>query len=560
MSKEQIFIEFKINFNLRQTKNNVPTLIYAVFYYDKKQYKCSTEVKVYPSQWNKKKQIATVSNGLTKLDNRNNKIVNKKILEVITRFEEKKEYICENIDSVNIIHELRKVINSKTRDMKQTNKKATLVLRQMMSKYIQEGSQGMYKSAINSFERYLKSNNIEDALYNINSDTLKAFVDSLTCQVKTIHNYEGSIITLIHKANEDSNIKANINLTGYKRIEDKRNKEQKKSKQIPLKEEQLKAIYELKDLNKKEEEARDIFLLQCLLGQRISDMPKLIKGEYIKTKIENTNDEVISFNVEKTKEEAVIYLFPIARNILEKYNNGLNYYNILSDDDNEIGYAENQLNNEIKRICKRAKLTNEITYVQQHGRNEISVKKKKLYELMHTHIARHTFITLMCRLGVPKENVIIATAHTDTKIIDDVYNHQTVEDKGRKLVNSYRNIKNSAFFNVGEEVKDNNNDKNNNAYGIVLTYDELKRDIIKGKELEDDNLKKNEEIKYLNNILAIEEQRNESLTNQFDDLTKKLEYGFNNQDIQAMYNEEKDINDYLDLNNADAERENLDEI
>ena len=43
--------------------------------------------------------------------------------------------------------------------------------------------------------------------------------------------------------------------------------------------------------------------------------------------------------------------------------------------------------------------------------------------MIHTHIARHTFITLMCRLGVSKEDVIIATAHTDTTMIDDVYLH-----------------------------------------------------------------------------------------------------------------------------------------
>lgn len=151
--------------------------------------------------------------------------------------------------------------------------------------------------------------------------------------VKTIGNYEGALITLIHKANKDRDIKANINLTGYERIKDMRSKEQKKSKQIPLTEAQLLNIYHLTDLSQEDEEARDLFLCQSLLGQRISDMPKIFRGEYVVNSLES-GDEVISFNVQKTGEEAVLYLFPIAMEIILKYRNkGLKFYNILSDDE-----------------------------------------------------------------------------------------------------------------------------------------------------------------------------------------------------------------------------------
>ena len=42
-----------------------------------------------------------------------------------------------------------------------------------------------------------------------------------------------------------------------------------------------------------------------------------------------------------------------------------------------------------------------------------------LYELVHTYTARHTFITIMCRKGVPKDSVVIATGHENTKMIDE---------------------------------------------------------------------------------------------------------------------------------------------
>ena len=43
-------------------------------------------MKVYPNQWNKRKQIAMLDTGFTKLDNRNNSIVNSKLQEILYRF------------------------------------------------------------------------------------------------------------------------------------------------------------------------------------------------------------------------------------------------------------------------------------------------------------------------------------------------------------------------------------------------------------------------------------------------------------------------------------------
>lgn len=94
---EQVFLEFTLNFNLRQTRLNKPTIIYALFSFRGKQYKVNIGVKVYPSQWNKRKQIATISNGQTRLDNRNNEIVNKRIRSILASFEENKNYLWKNL-------------------------------------------------------------------------------------------------------------------------------------------------------------------------------------------------------------------------------------------------------------------------------------------------------------------------------------------------------------------------------------------------------------------------------------------------------------------------------
>ena len=71
----QVFINeiVKANFNLRQPKSERPTNIYLIVrIINQKQAKLSTGVKVYPDQWNIKKQEAYISCRLTESDNINN--------------------------------------------------------------------------------------------------------------------------------------------------------------------------------------------------------------------------------------------------------------------------------------------------------------------------------------------------------------------------------------------------------------------------------------------------------------------------------------------------------
>ena len=457
---EQVFLDFSLNFNLRQTKKNTPTIIYALFTFRGRQYKVNIGAKVYPTQWNKRKQIATISNGQTRLDNRNNEIVNKKIRSLLAIFEEKKNYLCENLDRIDFLfEEMRQAINPnlKTRYtiMKDNNQlSATLILSQMAEKNIpSENSRKIYLGYVAAFKEYLEAKGISNRLSAINTDVLEDYqqflLDRNPARIKTLLNKVKGIVTLINHANKDKAIKANINTNGITYLEDKRSKEQKKSKQVPLTEGQLLAIYNYTGLNAKESEAKDLFICQCLLGQRISDLPKILKGEYTITKLEDGN-EVISFIVQKTTEQATLHLFPVVKEILERYRQtGFKHIDLLAEDEKVIIRNEAKLNKTIKQVCKKAGLDSDIDYVEQIGSNIVK-KRKKLFELIHTQTARHTFITLMCRFGVPKEDVIIATAHTDTTMIDDVYLHETVNDKGTRLVNSLKRIEGSTLFKIGE--------------------------------------------------------------------------------------------------------------
>ena len=56
MNQEQIFFDFKLNFNLSNSDTKKATTIYTAVYYKRKKYRINTGVEVYSSQWNKKRQ------------------------------------------------------------------------------------------------------------------------------------------------------------------------------------------------------------------------------------------------------------------------------------------------------------------------------------------------------------------------------------------------------------------------------------------------------------------------------------------------------------------------
>ncbi len=474
--ENQMFLDFNLRFNLRQTKQNKPTIIYAVFVWQGVQYKVNTLLKVYPSQWDNKTQTATISNRLSKLDNHNNIIANQKISFIYSEFIDKKHYLCNKLEA-DIVKEIATIINPtyKHRKMKSNKKRITDVLNDMAYQH-EDKSADHYLFSVKVFKKFLDKEGLEDDISILNGDLLNRYQQSLVYEkkaIKTISAYIRNLKTLINFANKDKSLNLKIDITALEILKDKRSNEQKKSKQVPLSENQLMDIYNLQGLTGREEEARDLFICQSLLGQRISDMPKIFKGDYT-TNFHEDGLETISFNVQKTGEEATLFLFPIAKEIIQKYRDKkFNHFDLFETDEKKVTNIERMINSDLKEVCKKAGLTSEINYTVQIG-DKVKTERKPLYELMHTHIARHTFITLMCQMGIDKDVVIIATAHTDIKMINEVYLHETASDKGKKLIKSLQNSShNSILFNIGKSKCSDDLINNLFAYDSFITIIDL---------------------------------------------------------------------------------------
>ena len=130
--------------------------------------------------------------------------------------------------------------------------------------------------------------------------------------------------------------------------------------------------------NKELETQRDIFVFQCLIGCRVSDLYKMTYKSII--------DDAIEYIPRKTKEErAITVRVPLsntAKRLIDRYK------------DYERGClfpfnTEQDYNRKIKESFKRAGLDRMVTVLDQQTRQEV---QRPLYEVASSHMARRSFI------------------------------------------------------------------------------------------------------------------------------------------------------------------------
>ena len=505
----QIFInQMQCNFNLRQPKANKPTNIYLVVYLNNKQVKLSTGVKVYPEHWNIRKQQAYVNSRLSKLDNNNNTIANDRLSELKDMFLEFKHYLCEHpTDIDNSITILRTRIYKNTMTTEIKKKSATTVMKEIIdAKQAASSTKEQQKLNVGKFERYLKENNISDTWESMNLNTFEGYqkylVDNGRGSVTIRNIIQNTLFPLLKKVSKRVDIPFtwyDSNLNSFEFVKDESNKELASNKKVTLTEEQLKQLYDYPITGtelqvRKRTEIRDLFVLQCLVGQRVGDMQKFFNGDNEKDEEEDT----ISIIQQKTKARAIIPLTPLAKEIISKYQNTeLKYYKP----------SNSNLNAELRIIAEEAGLNTPVTFEDKDGK-----QVKPLFELVHTHTARHTFITIMCRRDIPKETIIIATGHEDTKMIDKVYSHLSNKDKAQKVSTAFKKKLDGDIFSMGKmetnslnEVKPTNDAINNITFDTLLDTQFFASKINKAAELQSQvgHLKNGKLCSYDNEITSL---------------------------------------------------------
>lgn len=447
--QKQFFVsEIKGSFNLRKPKGSVPTLIYFVVRINGKQYKLATNVKVYPYQWDKKKQIAIVSNTQTAQDNRNSFIANEKLTDLLKHFWEFKQYLCNQNEVPTDIGALlkhyiytdmaNKRITKKNVDILKLTEDAFDYYYTYVSKSKKKQTREQNNSRLDSFREYINSLADKDKTIGVFSQSgLNAYRSFLFDKMESKRNSKrkfgygriddcGELVArLINDVMCVNNeyLQYNISPVKWKKA-DAEDREQDEKGHFPLYDAEVQAIKDCTTLTDKEKEFRTLFLLQIECGQRVSDLDKLLTEDY---KIKG--DKIVL----TTKKERIKAFIDITENVKQYLFTDIPNFTHVSinhtPQEGKFAFNHGDYNKALKSIAKKANLDREIKIVNSIGEEEIS----PLYEVVTSHCARYTFITNKIKEGMKANILCEMTGHADDRMINEVYAQLNEDDRINRL-------------------------------------------------------------------------------------------------------------------------------
>lgn len=430
---QQFLAERKFHFNLRKPKGKKPTPIYLVVTIGGKQYKLATNTKVYPDQWDNDLQVAIVSNTISKLDNKNNKLANERLEQVKAYYFEFIDYLCRQEETpIDLIGVLKTFIYKDMAKKNQIDINVVKAIRDAFNYYYTNISQ-VKESTLNQYEKNLKAfilyvnekhlTNSVEVFSQVGLNEYKAYLIKLMNEKGEIGKMHiNALCQLIERLINNVLVvnneyqKYSFAPVKYVKIEDKR--QQDEIRRFPLFADEIQSIKDCATLSEKEQEYRTIFLLQCASGQRVSDILQVLRGNY------EEKDGVITLQTIKKGTYSQIYLTDEIKGYLQEIEQ-IKLVNI--DNFNDQDY-----NNAIRNICQKAELNRVIKWKDSRGK----AHNNKLWEVVVSHCARHTFATNKVKEGVPCDTICLMTGHADDRMIKEVYANLTKEDK-REKVKSY---------------------------------------------------------------------------------------------------------------------------
>ena len=166
-----------------------------------------------------------------------------------------------------------------------------------------------------------------------------------------------------------------------------------------LTEEELLAIMTFPTHRSAIDRARDVFLFSCFTGLRFSDVMNL--------RWSNIKGDIIDITAKKTSHRQRFALATEALRIIAKYPK--------SPDETDpcvFPQISNQkYNAHLKEVGKLAGMTGDWITEKQSGREKTREVRPK-YELLTSHVARRTFVTMCLRKGMSPEDIRAVTGHT----------------------------------------------------------------------------------------------------------------------------------------------------
>lgn len=423
-TKQWFVQEIPPYYNLVKPKGTKPTMVYFIVRIKNEQVRISTGCKVSPNQWEKNK--AKVSKLLPKLESDNNMILNNQIQIYNQRFDEYKYLV--NCGQIEMNKDTLKHYIYKGQIMKEI--KEALNIPQTLKNYIYndisftDATRGNRIREVEKFESFLNGR-VLNSYSELNTKLFREFQEWLieniegknedgTASPATLNKIVSNLLGSINKYLVANEI---ISKSQFIDIVVTPIKQTKNDNKIALTEDEIYLLHNYQCETEKDEQIRDLFLLECTTGQRFSDVSKVTNNIIHK-------DGRTYINLVQDKNKAPIQvdiLFEMALEIVQKY-------------DYKLPNISNKLLNErIKIIAQKAGIKgSEELFFDHIDKSKAYTITRERCECVCSHTGRNTFVTMLSLRGWHYHEIGRYTGHKKIETIQH-YDKSKVGTKYRVM-------------------------------------------------------------------------------------------------------------------------------
>jgi len=374
-------------FTLKEPNSKTDSLIYLKYYVNKdnKYFKLSTKKKINPKDWSKENRLPIAKRGGAGMQTR-------KLTSDLTKINEKLESIIEKYGKALTIARLKQEFNPKEKDLFYcTEYFDSFIKERIKNADVSLSRIKRYKTIYNKlveFEALTKINykiiDLDQFFYNefiiYLRENYNLFDNTMVAYIKVIKAFLHWLELKGIKINNDyKNVKISTHETD----------------DVALTSEEIMLI-ESAVLSNDKDKVRDLFLIGVYSGQRWSDYSIFDKSD--------VRGNFLHKRAKKTKSVALIPLHAKLKNLLNKY------------DWNLPKIRSQTFNIKIKKICKNLGIDNDIKKTSFQGNKEL-IEIKEKWELIGTHTARRTFITIASLKSIPDKVIMDITGIKDAKTL-----------------------------------------------------------------------------------------------------------------------------------------------
>ena len=263
-----------------------------------------------------------------------------------------------------------------------------------------ETSKGYKKhllSTKNHLETFCVKKNIQLTFKNCTQEIIEEFIKYL----KEEHSLN-TVAGIMKRVNTFFNYAVKNNWIKVSPLKEIQKVNQKYGDPIYLSKQELDQIYKAKVTSEKHQRTKDLFLFQCFVGCRVSDLMRLTKDNIV----DINGIQYIEYIPVKTKKENQralrIPLTKKAQKILRKYN--------FIDGKLLPAISSQKYNKNIRELLKDIEFERTVIRLNPKTRLEETVP---LQQIASSHLARRTFIGILHKSGHKNEVISSMSGHTE---------------------------------------------------------------------------------------------------------------------------------------------------